>query len=78
MKKESLEIDDTEELLTDIDNANSILYLGDNCGEICLDKILLKKMKERNPNCQIYFATRGEAVVNDSIEEDAYFVGTRP
>ena len=75
LKKEKLEIDDTGELRKDIDNARSILYLGDNCGEICLDKILIKKIKKRNPACQIFFATRGTAVVNDSVEEDAYLVG---
>ena len=75
LKKEKLEIDDTGELRKDIDYAKSILYLGDNCGEICLDKILIKKIKKRNPACQIFFATRGTAVVNDSVEEDAYLVG---
>lgn len=75
MKKEELEINHTDKLIADIRNANNILYLGDNCGEICLDKILLKKMKEINPKCTIHFATRGAAVVNDSIEEDAYIVG---
>ena len=58
-----------------IETAKTILYLGDNCGEICLDKILLKKIKAMNPKVQIFFATRGAAVVNDSIEEDAYLVG---
>lgn len=75
LKTEKLEIDDTRQLQKDIDHAKSILYLGDNCGEICLDKILIKKIKERNPACQIFFATRGAAVVNDSVEEDAYLVG---
>lgn len=70
-----LAIDDSKELRKDILCAKTILYLGDNCGEICLDKVLVKKIKELNPNCTIYFATRGTAVVNDSIEEDAYFVG---
>lgn len=75
LKEEKLEIDDTRELQKDIKQAKSILYLGDNCGEICLDKILVKKIKEINPACQVYFATRGTAVVNDSVEEDAYLVG---
>lgn len=75
LKQEQLHIDDSLALRHEILNADSILYLGDNCGEICLDKILLKKIKESNPACHIYFATRGKAVVNDSIEEDAYLVG---
>lgn len=75
LKNESLELDDSALLVQEIQNADLLLYLGDNCGEICLDKILIKKMKEINPACHIFFATRGDNVVNDSIEEDAYAVG---
>ncbi|HKM35178.1 MAG TPA: ARMT1-like domain-containing protein [Lachnospiraceae bacterium] len=75
LDEEQLVIDDSQILMEEIKQAKSILYLGDNCGEICLDKLMLKKIKELNPSCKIYFGTRGEAVINDSIEEDAYFVG---
>ena len=75
LKGENLEINDASLLQKELETAKTILYLGDNCGEICLDKILLKKMKAMNPKVQIFFATRGAAVVNDSIEEDAYLVG---
>ena len=70
-----LTIDYCEHLFNDIKKSKSLLYLGDNCGEICLDKVLIMKMKDLNPNLDIYFAVRGENVVNDSIEEDAYYVG---
>lgn len=75
LKEAPLEINDSYLLMQEIMNSSTILYLGDNCGEICLDKILIKKIKEQNPSCHVFFATRGEAVVNDSLEEDAYFVG---
>lgn len=75
LKGENLEINDASLLQKELETAKTILYLGDNCGEICLDKILLKKIKAMNPKIQIFFATRGAAVVNDSIEEDAYLVG---
>lgn len=75
LKEDQLELDDSNKLMEEIKNAKSILYLGDNCGEICLDKLLVKKIKELNPNCELFFGTRGTNVVNDSIEEDAYFVG---
>lgn len=71
----SLTVDHTIKLRDDIASAKSLLYLGDNCGEICLDKLLVKKIKELNPHIHIYFGVRGEPVVNDSIEEDAYKVG---
>lgn len=75
LREEPLEVDDSGLLEREIQRADTLLYLGDNCGEICLDKILVKKIKEINPLCHVFFATRGAAVVNDSVEEDAYFVG---
>lgn len=70
-----LMINDVDSLLQDIQRAGSILYIGDNCGEICFDKLLIKRIKNLNPECKIYFGVRGAAVVNDSTQEDAYFVG---
>jgi damage-control phosphatase, subfamily I len=75
MDQLELAIDDSKGLMEDITNSKMLLYLGDNCGEICMDKILLKKIKELNPNVKILFGVRGKPVVNDSIAEDAYAVG---
>lgn len=76
-KAEELEfvINHSAELMKDIKEGKKLLYLGDNCGEICLDKLLLKRIKEYNPGIEIYFGVRGTPIVNDSIEEDAYSVG---
>lgn len=73
LKKEKLELDDSTLLIQEVHRANTLLYLGDNCGEICLDKILTKKIKEINPSCHVFFATRGSAVVNDSVEFQAIY-----
>ena len=73
--KLTLTINHADKMAHDIESANKILYLGDNCGEICLDKLLIKKIKEGSPKVEVYFGVRGKPVVNDSIEEDAYFVG---
>lgn len=70
----SLIINDIDNLKDDIINGNTLLYIGDNCGEICMDILLIKKIRELNPDIHIYFGVRGEAVVNDSTESDAYFV----
>jgi uncharacterized protein with ATP-grasp and redox domains len=75
MEELELAIDDSHTLMEDILCAKTLLYLGDNCGEICMDKILLRKIKELNPNIRILFGVRGKPVVNDSIAEDAYTVG---
>ncbi len=75
MEQLELAIDDSAALKQDILSAKELLYLGDNCGEICMDKILLKRIKELNPEVKILFGVRGKPVVNDSIAEDAYYVG---
>lgn len=75
MEQRLFAINDVQLLLKDIRKAGKLLYLGDNCGEICFDKLLIEHIRKMNPNCEIYFAVRGEAVVNDNTKEDAYFVG---
>lgn len=70
-----LTINHIESLKKDIIQGKQLLYIGDNCGEICLDILLMKRIKHLNPHIHIYFATRGYPVVNDNIESDAYKVG---
>lgn len=73
--QQDLAIDDSDLLIKEITTSKCLLYLGDNCGEICMDKILIQKIKELNPSIELLFAVRGKPVVNDSIAEDGYFVG---
>lgn len=75
MEQLELAIDDSQTLMEDILNVRMLLYLGDNCGEICMDKIFIKQIKKLNPNIKMFFGVRGKPVVNDSITEDAYDVG---
>ncbi|MBW2561178.1 MAG: DUF89 family protein [Deltaproteobacteria bacterium] len=55
-------------------NAGTLLYLGDNAGEIVLDKILIGLLL-RKTNLDITYAVRGGPVINDATMEDAQFVG---
>lgn len=64
-----------DKFIDQISKAKTVLYLGDNTGEIVCDKILIEEIKNRFTDIDIYFATRGEPVLNDVTEEDAYFVG---
>lgn len=59
----------------DLDNARHLVYLTDNCGEIVADKLLIKVLKERNPNLGITVIVRGMPVLNDATMEDAEAVG---
>ncbi len=71
----SLAVDDSDELISELMSAETVLYLGDNCGEICFDKLLISRIRKENPDCKIYYAVRGEAVINDNTYEDAVSVG---
>jgi len=55
--------------------AKTVLYVGDNAGEIVFDKILIKQIRRQMPNVHIVFATRDKAIINDATLEDAYQVG---
>lgn len=75
LRRQPLYTDDTASLKEAVLGAKTLLYLGDNCGEICFDRLLIERIRALNPACRVYFAVRGEPVVNDSIGEDAYAVG---
>lgn len=64
-----------EELKSRLQVSKSLLYLGDNSGEIVLDKVFIRTIKEYHPQLEVRFATRGAPVLNDVTEEDAYLVG---
>ena len=59
-----------EKLKSEIDKAKTVLYLGDNAGEIVLDKLFIETLKHNN----LYFAVRGAPVINDVTIEDAELV----
>ena len=54
-----------------IRNARKILYLGDNTGEIVMDKLLLTRM----PWGKVTYVVKGKPIINDVLREDAEFVG---
>lgn len=53
-----------------LDRARTLVYLTDNCGEIVLDKLFIKLLKERYENLQITVIVRGKDVINDATMED--------
>ena len=54
---------------------NSLLYLHDNCGEIVLDKILIRVIKKLYPHISVTSVVRGYPIINDVTEADAEEVG---
>ncbi|SDB57396.1 hypothetical protein SAMN02910298_02958 [Pseudobutyrivibrio sp. YE44] len=56
-------------------NGNKFLLLTDNCGEIVLDKLMLRQLQKRFPQLEISVMVRGGEVSNDATMDDAIYVG---
>jgi hypothetical protein len=69
--KSDFSINHSNQLRHEIQKAQTILYLGDNCGEIVFDKLFIETLAHPN----IYYAVRDAPVINDATLEDAYSVG---
>lgn len=50
-----------------------VLILGDNCGEIVLDTLLVEELQRRG--CRVTYAVRSRPVINDATLADAEAVG---
>jgi len=66
-----LAIDDSLHLRNDLKHATTLLYIGDNCGEIVLDKLFLGSINLP----QMYFVVRSGPIINDVTSVDAKMVG---
>lgn len=66
-----LGIDHSAQLRQDLKSACTVLYIGDNCGEIVFDKLFLKTIAHPN----VFFAVREKPVLNDATPDDAKRVG---
>lgn len=66
-----LAVDHTEQLRADLARARSVLYVGDNTGEIVLDRLCLEVLARPG----VTFAVRGAPVINDATLDDARAVG---
>jgi uncharacterized protein with ATP-grasp and redox domains len=57
-----------------LDNSRTLLYLGDNAGEIVFDRLLIKEIN-RVKELETYFVVREKPVINDVTMDDALAVG---
>lgn len=68
-------IDETASLAAALSKAETLLVLGDNCGEIAMDKLLIETIRALYPRLRVQYGVRGAAIVNDVTREDAAQVG---
>ena len=64
-----------EELMQDLTSAKNMVLLTDICGEIVLDKLLVRTIMSQFPDLQIHVIVRGGHALNDATMEDACQVG---
>lgn len=72
---EALDEEEYKNFLQDLSSARRLVYLTDNCGEVVLDKLAVKILKEQYPDLDITVIVRGYPVVNDATMEDAEEIG---
>ena len=75
VEREGLYFDDCGGLDAALKNARTLLVLGDNCGEIAMDRLLIETIRRLYPQIEVKYSVRGSAVVNDVTYEDAAAVG---
>ena len=56
----------------DLKNAHTLIYVGDNAGEIVFDRILLEEI---SPGRKVFFVVKGGPISNDALLEDAQEAG---
>jgi len=64
--KSNFAVFDYSEFKQALDNAESILYLGDNAGEIVFDKLLIEELGKN-----VIYVVRDKPIINDALIEDA-------
>ncbi len=64
-EEESLDAEEYQHFLQDLKHGEYLVYLTDNCGEVVLDKLVIKLLKEQYPKLRIEVLVRGIPVTND-------------
>lgn len=74
-ERDSLDEVEYKHLLGELENASALVYIMDNCGEVVLDKLVVRELKKRYPKLQVTAMVRGQDAVNDVTMEDAEMAG---
>ena len=70
-----LDMDCYHALVSDLQNAKTLLYLTDNAGEIVFDRVFAEQLQKKFPHLSITFCVRGGPASNDATREDAIAAG---
>lgn len=70
-----LDEDTYKTLEKELKTAKTLLILGDNCGEIVFDILLVEQLKKQYPQLELLYCVRGRNSLNDATRADAAYVG---
>jgi len=68
-------INDYTHFKASLNNTEHLLILGDNCGEIVFDKLLIETIQKLLPELEIIYSVRSAPVINDVTLDDAKMIG---
>lgn len=71
----TVDVECLELLRERIASARTLVHITDNCGEIVMDKILLRQILRMNPGVSVTVIVRGAPTANDATMDDAEQVG---
>ncbi|MBM7558652.1 damage-control phosphatase ARMT1 family protein [Marinitoga litoralis] len=75
LKMKKFTIDSFDSFINYLEDAKILLYIHDNAGEIVLDKLFIKLIKEKYPSLHVVSAVRDIPIINDVTLEDAKEIG---
>ena len=67
--------DDFAQLKSSLENASTLLYIGDNVGEHVFDYLCIETLIGLYSNLEIYYMVRGNAIINDVTMKEARELG---
>ncbi len=71
--QQGLDIDDLDEISGSLGPGKKVLYLMDNCGEIVLDRVLVREIK--NTGSKVIGVVKGKPILTDATRDDLLKVG---
>ena len=69
-----LAVNNYDQFRSRLNNSRTLLYLGDNAGEIVFDRLLIEEI-HRVKELETYFVVREKPVINDVTIDDALVIG---
>ncbi len=64
-------LNDYKQFQRELSQAKTLLYLGDNSGEIVFDTLVIKQLQKQFPKLKITFVVKERPIINDALMEDA-------